>query len=425
MKKTWLFGLFLVFAAGMLFAGPGGEKKKGFTIHYLTARAESEATVQAVKDVATEWKQTHPDFNFEIESIAARASYLQKLRILAASNELPDWFDADPEDFFASLVDAGKVYPIESLFNELGVSNRFYTIPKDYLRLPRTGNLSLIPLQCNSEYFFYNKDMFRSAGITKVPETFNELLATCEALQKAGFTPISTSTLEWPSLRLFAMIPFKQTGNEYIMNAVQGKASWGDGPGIAAAEFMQKIAKYFQVGYSTADYTTVVDLFVGKQAAIMYNGTWVIPEMVDGSGNLPPHFGFFQIPKYANNDRMPLTDHFANSGIGIAIAKEKMTAEMKEFLAFMFDRYPDVAIEKYNLLPALAPSAKANIPPLYRDILDDIGKVKEYAVCWDVVIDQASLETLNKANSELCLGLITPRQFISTMDAIIAENVKK
>jgi raffinose/stachyose/melibiose transport system substrate-binding protein len=423
-KRLVFLGFLLVLAAGIAFGG--GEKQgSGLKIHYITARAETETTVMALKDVAAEYKALHPDFSFEIESIAARASYLQKIRILAASNELPEWFDADPEDFFASLVEAGKVYDIESLYRELGVFDKVYRISRDYLRLPRDQSLYLMGLQANSEYIFYNKDMFRTAGISKPPANFDEFLTACEALQKAGFTPITTSTLEWPSLRYFAMIPFRMTGNRYIMDAVQGKASWGAAPGIAAAEFMQKISKYFQVGFSTASYDTMMDLFLGNQAAMLYIGTWELGNLTDASENIKENIGYFTMPVYSNNDATPPTDFFSHSGIGVAIAKEKMTPQMKDFLKFFFDRYADICVEKYNFIPSIAPSAKAKITPLLNSVLKDIEGVQEYAYCWDVVIDQASLEVLNKSNTELCLGLITPQQWANTMDTIVAENLKK
>jgi len=424
MKRKLVFiGIFLLILPWAIFSR--GRKESGLTIHYIVAGSESAGVVQALKTVADEYKKIHPDFKLELECIPARAEYLQKIRILAASNELPDWWDSDPEDFFASLVEAGKVANIEDLYKELGIFDRVYRISRDYLRLPKDGSLYLMSTQANYEYIFYNKDMFNKAGIAKPPATFDEFLTACDALQKAGFTPITTSTLEWPSLRYFAMIPFRMTSNKYIMDAVQGKASWGAPAGIAAAEFMQKIAKYFQVGYSTADYNTMMDLFLSNQAAMLYMGTWELGNFTDTSGNLKPNIGYFTMPIISRNDATPPTDCFSHAGIGIAVKKESMTPQMKDFIKFFFERYGDVAVEKYNFIPSIAPSAKAKIPPLLNSALKDIEAVKEYARCWDVVIDQASLETLNKANTELCQGRITPQQFAATMDKIVAENLRK
>ena len=74
----------------------GGESKEApLVINYVSARGETDAALKALKKIAEEYKKEHPDFEFNVESVADRATYLQKIKILASSNELPDWFDAD------------------------------------------------------------------------------------------------------------------------------------------------------------------------------------------------------------------------------------------------------------------------------------------------------------------------------------------
>ena len=72
-------------------------------INYISARGETDAALKTLKKLAEDYKKDHPDFEFNVESIADRETYLQKIKILASSNELPDWFDADPEAFFEGL----------------------------------------------------------------------------------------------------------------------------------------------------------------------------------------------------------------------------------------------------------------------------------------------------------------------------------
>lgn len=63
---------------------------EALSIHYLSARGAQEGTMQSLQKIADEYKETHPNFTYETEIIADRSSYLQKLRILASSDELPD-----------------------------------------------------------------------------------------------------------------------------------------------------------------------------------------------------------------------------------------------------------------------------------------------------------------------------------------------
>ena len=395
------------------------------SIQYLTSRSTDEAVIKALQDIADNYKTEHPGFSYEVESITDRASYLQKLKILASSDELPEWFESDPDTFFSDLVNAGIPYNIEDLYNELGVSDKFFNISKEYARLPDTGKLYLMTWQCNAEYFFYNKDMFKKAGISETPKTMDELLNDCAKLKAAGFTPITTVSGDWPVLRYFAMVPFRLASNDYLIDACAGKTSFGNEVGIAGAEYMQKLAQYFQTGYSSCDYDTMVDLFVGSKAAILYNGTWVLPDVLDKTTNdLRSDFGYFKMPTYSDKDVTGASDYFANSGIGTAVLKDAMNQDMKDYLSYVFSNYADICLSKYNTLPSIKPSSTEKLPQVYQDILKDVTSVNTYAKCWDVVISAACLETLNKASTELCLGEITPQEWAKQLDTVVAENNK-
>lgn len=399
------------------------DSNEPLSIQYLTARNTDEAVIQSLVKISEMYKETHPDFKFEVESITDRTSYLQKVKILAASDELPEWFESDPDTFFADIVDEGLVYDIEALYDELGVADKFFNISKEYARLP-DGRLNLITWQCNTEYFFYNKNLFNQAGITELPKTMNDLLAACEKLEGAGITPISMSNT-WPIFRYFAFIPFRMTGNQYLENACAGKASWADGPGIDNAEYMIKLASYFQDGWTTSEYQTMVDLFTGGKVAMMYNGTWELPSVVDENKELKPEFGTFQMPAFGDSDATGPADYFANSGIGTAVLQEAMTPGMKDFLSFVFENYADVALNDFNLLPSIEPSDTSGLPEIYQQIITDAKGVKTYAKCWDVVIDSASLDTLNRETINMVLGEITPEQWAAALDEAVKQNTVK
>ena len=425
MKKSLLcllLALTLLLTAIPAFAEASDEP---FTITYLSSKSETDALSKALLDVVALYQEDHPNFNFELECIADRTSYLQKVKILASSNELPDWFDADPESFFASLVDEGLVYNMEELYDELGVADKFFNISKDYARLP-DGRLYLFTWQCNAEYFFYNKQIFADAGIEALPTTMDELIEVCDKLVEKGYTPFTMGgAASWPILRYFAFVPFRMSGNDYIEQACAGNRSFGGEDGLTAATYMQKLASYFQEGWTTADYDTMVDLFTSGQVAMLYNGTWVLQAVCDENGELREEFGIFGMPTFSENDATGPNDYFANSGIGTAVLKDSMNDQMKDFLLFLFENYPDIVVTKYNNLPSIMPSDTESLSEIYQKVMTDAKGVNKFAKCWDVEIDAASLETLNSATMDLALGAITPEEWVEQMDAAVAENLGK
>lgn len=425
--KRILISLLLVMAlvisaAPALAADAGIIDETPYSIHYVCSRNATDAFMLCFEEIVSMYQETHPNFNIEIEYIPERSSFLQKIKILGASNELPDWFDADPDNYIESLADEGVLYDMETLYEELGVSDRFFNISKDYARL-NDGRLLLFTWQCNAEYFFYNKEHFAAAGIEKTPETFDEFLVACEKLAEAGYTPLAIGDVTGGMfMRYFAFLPFRMQGNQYIEDAVKGIQKFADEPGIKAAEFIQSIAKYFPEGFTTSDYNTFIDLFATGECSMIYNGTWMLNSLVDENMNLREEFDIFTMPKYTDADVTNETDYFANSGIGTAILKDSMDDQMKSFLAFLFDNYADLLITKYNSIPSLMPSTTEGVPEIYQRVMKDADSVNTFAKCWDVVIDTSSLDTLNSESVNLALGVITPQQWAEALDASIAEN---
>ena len=410
-------------------AGTGSEKeedtnKESLFIHYMTTRNETDPVILTMQDIAGSYQEENPDLNFtfEVESIPDRTSYLQKLKILGASDEVPEWFESDPDTWLASIAEQGKVYDINDLYDELGVQDKIFDISKEYAKLS-DGSLWLMTFQCNTEYFFYHKDMFKDAGITEEPATFEEFMEVCEKLKEKGYTPLAVGS-DWPPLRYFAMIPFRMTGNSYIENAVSGNGSFGEEAGLMGAEFMQKLGDYFQMGWTTADSNTMNDLFTSGQTAMIYNGTWGLADMTDENKELIDDIDYFTMPIYSADDVTAPTDFFANSGIGTAIRADTMTDQMKDFVGYLLDNYAETALS-YNLLPSVMPDEKtiSNLPEIYQQIIKDVEGVNQYAKCWDVVIDSASVEPLEKETTSLILGEITPEEWAANMDEIVKENL--
>lgn len=395
MKKRILIAALTAAMASSIFGVTVNAAERELNINWLSSRSASESAILAIQDIAKQYQEENPDldFNFEIENISDRTAYLQKLKILAASDE------------------------------ELGMYDQIFPISKEYARLS-DGSLNLMTLQCNTEYFFYNKDLFEQAGITETPKTFDELLADCKLLQDQEIIPIAMGG-DWPILRYFAQVPFRLTGNEYIENAVSGEGSFGEEAGLKGAQFIQDIAQYFQEGWSSADYDTMIDLFASGQAAIMYNGTWALDQadMIGEDGNIKDNMGYFTMPTYSDADVTTATDFFANSGIGTAIRTDAVDDEMKAWMKYLLEHYADASLS-YNQLPSVMPDEETmqSLPKVYQQIIEDVSNVKEYAKCWDVVIDSALVEPLEKETVILALGQETPEEWAANMDEYVKNQ---
>ena len=88
-----------------------------YEIYYI-AISETGGQVQNLLDIVELYKeQVNPNFSMTIEYISDQQARNQKIRTLAASNELPDWFTCDIDSFFYELRDAGVVANVGEIYD--------------------------------------------------------------------------------------------------------------------------------------------------------------------------------------------------------------------------------------------------------------------------------------------------------------------
>lgn len=398
-----------------------GEGKKegqnqGRTITWMTTRSSWDA----MNAVADAYMKENPDVKVEFEVISERSSYNQKLKILAASNELPDLFDSEADSALQEIAKTGILKDIDELYEELNYTDKMMEIGTSYSRMP-DGKLYSLAWENNVEYFWYHKDMFEKAGITEVPATFDEFLECCKKLKDAGMTAIATWP-GWEDLRWLAFIPYRLQGNDYIDGLKNGDIKMNDKIGIQAAEFYQELAmNYFQEGWATSDYSNALETFMGSNAAIYYIGTWQFNSFLDENGELAGDYAYFKLPTVegATTDENAM---FSNSGTGTCVNSEKYDDALKDFLSYVLEHYPDIAFNEFNTVPPMKFEPKEELSSFNQAVLDDCESLSGFAKTWDVTLDSATVETLQKEIVNLGMGTITPEEFAEKVDAAISEN---
>ncbi len=295
----------------------GGER----TITWMTTRSSWDA----MNAVAADYMKENPDVKVEFEVISDRSSYNQKLKILAASDELPDLFDSEADSALEEIAKTGVLKDIDELYEELDYTDNMMEIGLQYSRMS-DGKLYNIAWENNVEYFWYHKDLFEKAGISKTPETFDEFLDCCKKLKSAGITPIATWP-GWEDLRWLAFIPYRLQGNDYIEGLKAGEVKMTDDIGIQAAEFYQELGQnYFQDGWATSDYSNALETFMGSNAAMYYIGTWQFNSFLDENGELAEDYAYFKLPT-VEGAKTDASAMFSNSGTGTCVNEDKIENE--------------------------------------------------------------------------------------------------
>lgn len=395
-------------------------------ISWLLSRPADGGVITAMEQIADEYAADHPGFALNLITTPDRPSYIQKYETLAAANKLPELFDTDATPFAEKLAAQGRMIDIEALLDDLGLDD-YREAALNYQRFD-DGSLYMVPFEFQLEYFWYNSALLEEAGVG-VPATLDDFPAMCEALRAKGITPIALDGQDqWPLERYMAYYPFRLAGPEYVQQLKNGEASFGDPAGRAAAEWLSSLgeAGCFQEGFSSTGYADAQALFTSGKAAVYNIGTWELSNLATDAldPGVRDDVDYFTLPTIDG----AVTDdneYVTPSGIGMAVNAKTYDPLVRDFLGFALERYPEV----YAATGALSPTTTAattipdNATPLYARAIEQADNVgPRIAMPWDTQLDPATNTRLQQELTLLVQGDITPDEFITTMDAALAEN---
>lgn len=118
----------------------------------------------------------------------------------------------------------GAIYPVDQLFKDTGVPfnpEDFIPSVKGYYSFP-DGRMAAMPFNSSTAVLWYNKDMFRAAGLDpdNPPRTWAEVRAAAAKIKEAGVAeiPLSCAWFTWTQLEQFGAIhniPFATRSNGF------------------------------------------------------------------------------------------------------------------------------------------------------------------------------------------------------------------
>lgn len=396
-------------------------------ISWLLSRPADGGVITAMEQIADDYAADHPGFSLNLITTPDRPSYVQKYETLAAANKLPELFDTDATPFAQKLATQGRMIDVDALLTDLDLSDDYREAALNYQRFD-DGSLYMVPFEFQLEFFWYNRALLDQAGVS-VPATLDDFPAMCEALRAKGITPIALNGQDqWPLERYMAYYPFRMAGPEYVQDLKNGKAKFSDPAGQAAATWLSSLGKAgcFQEGFSSTGYADAQALFTSGRAAVYNIGTWELNNLATDALNpaIRDSVDYFTLPTIPNAVTAD-NEYVTPSGIGMAVNASTYDPLVRDFLAYALKNYPAVYAATGALSPTTAATTTipANATELFgRAVAQADGVGPAIAMPWDTQLDPATNTRLQQELTLLVQGDITPDEFISTMDAALAEN---
>lgn len=134
-----------------------------------------------------------------------------------------------------------------------------------------SGTIYGIPSELQANVWYYNKTLFRKAGLSGPPTTWAQLIADCQTLKAHGITPLANGTADDQGALNYIddILPSMLPANE-IIGLSTGKYSW-DSPAVRdSIQLLENLAPYYESGFTGILYEGPgSDLFPGGRTAMI------------------------------------------------------------------------------------------------------------------------------------------------------------
>jgi multiple sugar transport system substrate-binding protein len=149
------------------------------------------------------------------------------------------------------------------------------------------GTILAIPMNYFTYALYYNKALFRKAGIAKPPATYSQLYSDCAKLKAIGTTPFVYGDRDgYTTVNLLDVNLASYLSRADMAKMIAGKMPYTD-PRMVAA--LSSIAKLHQIGCVSADATTheqtdATGAFTSGKGAMVEMYTALVPTFEKGLG---------------------------------------------------------------------------------------------------------------------------------------------
>ena len=394
-------------------------------VTYLTVFTPQQSCYMNMEDIVKKYQEeVNPNFNVDFQYVPDRAAYLQKLKILVSSNEVPDMWNIDTDPYAISLLEKGYVQELTPTIEKYGLQDVFQEAPLAWGRT-RDGAQIGIPNDFQIEVFWYNTELFEKAGV-EPPENWDEFMDVCAKLKESGTVPIATSGLEAPVLlRLPLLYMYRYGGNDFLLDLARGKQKMNSEVGLKAAQFLADLGTkgYFQESFASYDYTTSRDYFLSGKAAMYFIGTGDFAKFVsdDLSEDVKGKIDYFKIPKVNEGEtQVGNLDFISNSSTPIGFSAASFDEEMESFINFYAHNIGEVC--EGRSFPCVKDGKAPSDDPLAEKLSEDMAQADGVINLPDLELDPTTNELFGSEAVSLCLGAITPEEFAEEIDASIEAN---
>lgn len=293
------------------------------------------------------------------------------------AGEKIDFFDTD---YMILLEQNGKyLADLTEMATAAGYEEHVMPILLENAKIFGGDVLKAMPYQPYTTGVWYDKAMFEAAGITKTPETFDELLEVCQQLKDYGVNPMTCNS-DGVTL-LYGYQLARYIGQDKVIETLDN-ADWANVPEAkqAADDIYTLFERGYMSPYAPANYPEGQNEIGFGESCMILNASW-IPNEINQNTGATVDWGFFPWPSVENGVDGPEASMVGGQGFGIVDASEHKQEAFDFLLTVVTGEYDSKMAEAVSSIPAdtantVWPEAVSGAEPYFKQMT----KTYEWAV---------------------------------------------
>ncbi|MCM2996437.1 extracellular solute-binding protein [Paenibacillus cellulositrophicus] len=433
MKKKWLSASMLLLALTLVLSACGGSKnssddgktaagggsssggsgdKVTIKMMHLWPDGSNSAQNKLAKQIISEYEQANPNVKVETE-VLENEQYKNKLKVLSASNSLPDVGFTWAAGFLEPYVKGNMFAPLDDLLQG-DLKDKFVAGTTEAYAVD--GKTYALPVELNIVPVYYNKEIFAKYNL-QPPKTYEEFKNIIKTLNDNKVTPIALGSKDAWTGSFWYMYLAERLGGPDVQDQAVASSTFSDPSLIQAAKEAQDLVKSnaFVKGFNGLSNDEAKSEFMNEKAAMYAMGTWEVPNYTTNP-DIPQEFkdkiGFFKFPTIEGG-KGNINDWVGGVGVGMFVSENsKVKEDAKKFVNYFVKRWGELSVVDAGIIPGTkVDTSSVKLPQMFIDVLNELNNASKVILYLDVQMKPGAAEEHYNLIQALLGNAITPEEF--------------
>ncbi|HEX7556724.1 MAG TPA: extracellular solute-binding protein [Leptolinea sp.] len=376
--------------------------------------------------MADDYTKAHPNVEIKI-TVLENEAFKTKLTTVMQSGEVPDIFQSWGGSGLAEQIKAGLLKDITADLDSNSGAWRKSFAPGALAVFADGGKNYGVPWDMGMVGWWYNKDLFKKAGIDKEPATWAEFLADVKKLKDAGITPISVGEKDsWTGMHIWSYLATRIGGEKAFKAALNRSGSFADPAFVKAGDELKKLIDMqpFQDGFLGAVHDDMQATFGNGKAAMELSGQWAPTVEAANSADKKgvANLGMFGFP--AVEGGAGDGSDVVGGGNGFAIGKNA-SPEAIDFVKYLTNSENQSLIAAHGTGIPVVTGAEAGLKDANMKLVQQkFAQAKYFQLYYDQFLPSVVGGAINDNVQKLFAGTASAEDVAKAIEASAKENMK-